>query len=80
MPTFLFSIQRSWTVGTKAVQNERQVLYLRVTHSKSSTYIPRDIQHTISTTLLREFQPPFLDLRKEYEIKIFWKHGTEKNT
>ena len=77
MPAFLFSIQRSWTVGTQAVQKERQVLYL--THSKSATYTPHNIQHTVSTTLLREFQPPFLDLRKEYELKMFWKHGTEKN-
>jgi len=78
MPAFLFSIQRSWTVSTKAEQNERQVLYL--THSKSATYIPHNIQHAISITLLKEFQPPFLDLRKENEFKMFWKHGIEKNT
>jgi hypothetical protein len=45
MPTFLFSIQRSWTVGTKAVKKERQVSYL--THSQPATYTPHNIQHTV---------------------------------
>jgi hypothetical protein len=48
-----------------------KVGFLYSTHSKSATYIPHNTQHAVNITLLREFQPSFLDLRKEYEFKMF---------